>query len=227
MSVDAFESPGTLAKWAAGVVVKAEISEVARWRMLEYWMQVELYRYLEKGTVGEWKHLGEHEQPYYTTLPRSGSKFNSKWVDLVVAEPSLERPQRIVWIELKDIGRSEHRLKANASGLGQDLAALYRLDPQMTQDLWLRPPPHIVDIGRAAEWERFADGIVSADHLIAQIVLVPKQFANEEHEAVLIENWLKTFKSRTGSNLKADKIVRAEAGEFSIYATVLSLPEYS
>jgi len=35
MSFDAFESPNTLAKWAAGVVVKAAISEVARWRMLE------------------------------------------------------------------------------------------------------------------------------------------------------------------------------------------------
>jgi len=190
-------------------------------------MQGELYRSLEKGTAGIWKHLGEHEQPYYTTLPRSGSKYNTKWVDLVLAEPSLERPARIVWVELKDIGRSEHRLMANASGLGQDLAALYRLDPRLTQDLWLRPPPHIVDIGRKTEWDRLADGIVSAEHVIAQLVLVPEMFTGDEHKAVLIQNWLNAFKSRTGVSFEAEKIARAQAGEFSIYATVLKLPAYS
>ena len=221
---DPFESPKTLAKWAADVIMNAGIAEVSRWRMLEYWMQVELYRSVQNGTAGGWKHLGDHEQPYYTTLPRSGSKYNTKWVDLVLAEHSLRHPNRIVWAELKDIGRSEHRVRANASGLGQDLAALFKLDPQKTQDLWLHPPAHVIDIGRKPEWDRFAQGLVSANHTIAQIVLVPKLFTGEKHENVLIENWLKTFKFRTNSNIEAEQIAQADAGDFSIYATMLLLP---
>ena len=112
-----------LAAWAASVITAAgKIFEVAQWRMLEYWMQVELYRAVQSGYAGKWKHLGDHEQPYFTMLPRTGSKYNTKWVDLVFAEPSLKQPRQIVWIELKDIGRSQHRLQANASGLGQDLS---------------------------------------------------------------------------------------------------------
>jgi len=38
------------------------------WRMLEYWLQVELYRAVENGAATTWRHLGEYEQPYFTDL---------------------------------------------------------------------------------------------------------------------------------------------------------------
>jgi hypothetical protein len=120
--------------------------------MLEYWMQVELYRAAETGNAGAWKYLGEYEQPYYTTIPRSGCKSNTKWVDMVLAEPLLQSPRRIAWIELKDVGRSKLTLAANLKGVGHDLAALYTLLPQKTKEIWLNPLPHAIDRGRLDEW---------------------------------------------------------------------------
>lgn len=93
-------------------------------------------------------------------------------MDLVLAEPSLEKPERIVWMELKDIGRSDHTLMINAKGLGQDLAALWSLRPVQTRDTWLNPPPHVVDRGRIPEWQRFAPLLTSAKYLISQVVIV-------------------------------------------------------
>ena len=107
--------------------------------MLEYWMQVEIYHAVEKGQAGNWRHLGYYEQPYYTSTPLSGSKTNIKWVDLVFVSPNLEKPKRIIWIELKDLGRSTDRIISNAKVLGHDLAALYHLNTVETKRVWMTP----------------------------------------------------------------------------------------
>jgi hypothetical protein len=105
---DPFSSSKALSEWGSRILSKQGIDEIAHWRMIEYWMQVELFRAVESNHCGAWRHLGAFEQPYYTYIPRSGSKYNVKWIDLVFAEPKLNEPERIVWIELKDIGRSPH-----------------------------------------------------------------------------------------------------------------------
>jgi hypothetical protein len=64
--------------------------------MLEYWFQVELYRAVQIGASSSWQHLGFFEQPYYTELPRTGSKTNTKWIDLVCASPNAIEPELIL-----------------------------------------------------------------------------------------------------------------------------------
>jgi len=160
------------------------------------------------------------------TFPRSGSKTNTKWVDLVLAEPSLDNPSRIVWIELKDMGRSAHTVIANAKGLGHDLAALWSLRPLETQQMWLDPPAHVTDRGRLQEWEKFASGLLKAQHFISQIVIVPNA-ANSNISVNDIEKiWIGVFEQRTQST-NADvglDISRAETRSFTVYALIQDLP---
>lgn len=226
MIADPFLSSDALAEWAAEVLSARGIDNVAKWRMLEYWVQVELYRAIEAGTAGAWRSLGEYEQPYFTELPRSGSKTNTKWVDLVIAEPSLDSPSRIAWIELKDIGRNHHTLVANSKGLGNDFAALWSLRPLQTQQTWLNPPGHAIDRGRLPEWNAYGPGLVNAQHLIAQIVIIPKSawqfFSPAEMEGL----WLGAFKQRTKSKSFEARVVfaRRDTRMFSVYAVVHHLP---
>ncbi len=100
--------------------------------MLEYWMQVEFYSAIESDSACPWNYFGEYEQPYFTQTPKPGSKHKIKWIDLVFAEPIKKNPKQIVWVELKDIGRSEHTVMANAYGIGIDLAALFTIEPAKT-----------------------------------------------------------------------------------------------
>jgi hypothetical protein len=219
-------SSAEIAKWAAEVLSERGIDEVATWRMLEYWLQVELYRAMEDGTGGVWRHLGEYEQPYFTDQPNSGSKTKTKWIDLIFATPPLNLPDRIVWIELKDIGRSSHTIVTNAKGLGYDLAALWSLCPVETQQLWLNPPPHAIDRGRLTEWNNYGPGLLNAKHMIAQIVLVPKpalQFISDDE----MENlWLSAFEQRIKSKRSEVGIIisRAETKLFIIHALIHDLP---
>ncbi len=215
-----------LAEWTAKVLSARGIDDVATWRMLEYWLQVELYRAVEAGAAPPWRHLGEYEQPYFTGQPNSGSKTNTKWIDLVFAVPPLNSPNRIVWVELKDGGRSAHTLVSNSKSLGYDLAALWSLCPIETQQMWLNPPPHIIDRGRLSEWSDYGPGLQKAKHLIAQIVLVPKsalQFVSADE----LENlWLSAFEQRTKSKRAEVGIVisRAETKSFTIHALIHDLP---
>jgi len=43
-STSPISSSAEIAEWAAEVLSARGIDEVATWRMLEYWLQVELYR---------------------------------------------------------------------------------------------------------------------------------------------------------------------------------------
>lgn len=188
-------------------------------------MQAELYRAAETGKAGAWRHLGEHEQPYYTAMPVSGSKKNVKWVDLVLAEPKLESPEEIVWIELKDIGRNSSTLKNNIKGLGQDLAALYRLDPKKTMDIWADPPFYVIDKGRKNEWDLYAKSLDTQNHLIAQIVLVPKIIFEDTSADSITKSWLETFENRASVKPDEHKISISHAiGEkFMIFSLISKL----
>jgi len=229
MTTDPFENSETLSAWTSDVLVQRGIQEVAKWRMLEYWMQVELYRAVEAGHAGGWRYLGEYEQPYYTKIPRSGRKYNTKWVDMVLAELNLDSPGRVVWIELKDVGRSEHTLEPNLKGLGRDLAALYTLNPIKTKEIWMNPPPHAVDKGRQEEWNFCASALDVDDHLIAQIVIVPQVMVNEVGGQFVSHNWLDSFEKRATveSTKHGIHIAQTDRGGFSTFALVAPLPKDS
>lgn len=227
--VDPLSSSSVLAAWTAGILSGRGVDDVAAWRMLEYWLQVELYRAVEAGAAGVWRHLGEYEQPYFTDTPRSGSKTHTKWIDLVLAEPTLEEPHRIAWIELKDLGRSAHTIVANARGLGHDLAALWSLRPAETQETWLNPPAHVIDRGRLSEWGAFAPALLRANHLISQIVIVPKSAQESISADAMEELWLGAFEERAKlSGSEGGFVVgRAETRQFLVHALVRGLPQKS
>lgn len=151
MQLTPFSDSNTLADWAAENLGVRGIDEVSEWRMLEYWFQVEIFRLAQSCMAGTRHHIGNYEQPYHTELPRSGSKTKTKWIDLVLANPAPEAPEAIVWVELKDLGRSKSTTINNAKGLGHDLAALWALSPDKTKRLWLSPQPHSIDRGRLDE----------------------------------------------------------------------------
>ena len=222
-AIDPFSCSKALSEWSSQILMKQGVDEIYKWRMIEYWMQAELFRAVESNMAGAWRYFGAFEQPYYTAVPRSGSKYNVKWIDLVFAEPKLKKPERIVWIELKDIGRSAHTLISNARGLGQDLSALYMFDPSKTKEIWINPPEHVVDRGRTQEWKELCEGIKRANHLIAQIVLVPKNFMSETEQNQLIENWLATFRNRI-AHVGQEPLVPIESDstqQFAVFALVM------
>lgn len=218
-----FSSSKDLSEWSSRILNEQRVDQISNWRMIEYWMQVELYRAVESGDSGEWRHYGNFEQPYYTTIPRSGSRYNIKWIDLAFASPTLNEPEKIVWIELKDIGRSPHTLVYNARGLGQDLSALYTIDPIKTKEVWLNPPKHVLDKGRTDEWSELSKGFEKAQHLISQIVLVPLFLLDTGLEDQLRENWLMTFRNRIttlGEILQID-IQYEDTDKFRVFALVM------
>ena len=225
MIEDAFNSSVALSVWSANTLQRRGIDEVARWRMLEYWMQVELYRAVQDGDAGAWRHVGDFEHPYYTEHPARGSKLKTKYIDLVLAEPCPSAPARVVWVELKDLGRSHTTLSTNAKGLGHDLAALWALSPSRTKELWLSPLPHTIDRGRFEEWRQFGPGIASGQHLIAQITLCHKGLLSNVADVEVKSQWLDAFQYRSGSGDwgGAYEIATAETEQFVVFALVTSL----
>lgn len=221
---DPFGSSVALARWAAGILRAQGIDYISKWRMLEYWMQVELYRSVNDSKAGVWRYVGDHEQPYHTDVPLSDRKSEAKWVDLLLAEPDPKSPKRLVWVELKDVGRSEHTLEANAVGLGQDLAALYSLNPSKSKKLWLEPHASRVDKGRVKEWEAYAAVLDCDDQLIAQTVLVPKEFC-QRHAKMIVDTWRQTFEKRAKVSPLSHKITieRSDTDQFAIFALVSGL----
>jgi len=220
-----FLSSKSLSEWSAHNLKDRGIDEVADWRMLEYWFQVELFRLAKQGRAGSWHHIGNFEHPYHTDLPRSGSKTKTKWIDLVFAEPNPSQPNTIVWIELKDIGRSKNTVVSNAKGLGHDLAALWALSPTKTKDLWLNPQPHSIDRGRLEEWNKFGPYLDQAKQLIAQIVIGPIALEDHMSPEKIIDAWLESFLLRTGSNAPAPEVAVEKTEKFYVYGLVTELPK--
>ena len=217
--MDPFYDSQSLASWAADALAKQGIDELARWRMLEYWAQVELFRALERGQADGWRHLGDFEQPYFTHAPLSGSKTNYKWADLVCAKQGTPALERIAWVELKDLGRNPQTLANNARGVGQDLAALFEIDPEQTRLAWEHPPDDVVDQGRTSQWAEFAPGLSSASHIVAQVVLIDKEPLRLLGDEALLGAWSDSFRARVGAGFP--KIARWDTDRFVIFATVL------
>jgi hypothetical protein len=115
----------------------------------------------------------------------------------------------------------------NARGLGNDLAALWSLRPIETQQMWLNPPPHVIDRGRLSEWNLYGPGLQNAKHLIAQIVLVHKSVRQLISADEMEHLWLSQFEQRTKSKRSEVGIVisRAETNSFTIHALIHNLPK--
>lgn len=231
MDINPFSSSDALASWASAILVDQNIDQIASWRMLEYWMQAELYRTATNGQAGAWKYIGEYEQSYHTETPRSGSKTNTKWVDLIFGELENELPKRVVWIELKDLGRSKGTMEANLKCVGMDLAALYGLRIPETRQLWLNPPPHAVDKGRQNEWNSISPWLDVSEHLIAQIIIVPHSLI-EKNPDEISKIWLDAFEARAKPDKNhgikiswCDMPSTVEEVGLSIYALVVNLPQ--
>lgn len=220
--MDPFTDSQQLANWTASILVARHLDEVANWRMVEYWIQVELFRAVQSGSAPDWHHIGDFEHPYYTGLPKSGSKTNTKWIDLVFSRPNPKTPETVVWCELKDLGRSRATAKSNAKGLGIDLAALWALDPIKTKELWLNPPAHSKDRGRLLEWNQSGNGLAKAKHMISQIALCHKSLCAEMAVELMKELWLSSFASRTGVSLPSNSysIATSETGKFVVFGLV-------
>lgn len=224
---DPFANSSTLARWVANILSAKGIDQINKWRMVEYWMQVELYRAVEDGKAGTWRYLGEHEQPYWTNAPLPRSKSNIKWVDLLLAEPS-DRAQRIIWVELKDIGRNQNTLDNNLTGVGLDLAALYKINIPETRKLWRGPHGVAVDRGRLEEWQYCAPALDCDAHLIAQIVVVSKKLLDVEKEDShsITDKWLTTFEKRVEIQRTEHSIqvARSDTVGFAIFGLVANVP---
>ena len=217
-----FASAEDLAAWAAEFLQTRGIDAIADWRMLEYWVQVELYRAVQLNQAGTWRHLGDYEQPCVTRIPRA--KSETKWVDLVLARERDARVERVFWLELKDLGRNPQTADINALGLGKDLAALWSIDKAATIEQWRKPPARAVDRGRLYHWSQLAESTVGADWWIGQVVIVPKQRFESVTEQNIKEPWLKEFESRVtrkrGAVPSRPVIARAMTDAFRVYAVV-------
>lgn len=228
-NIETFSNSQQLAKWSAEILKGAKIDGITDWTMLEYWFQVELWRAVKLGTAGEWKSMGGFEHPYYTHFKKGNAKINWKWIDLAFAEPNLEQPRRIVWLELKDLGRPGIRLIPNSQGVGRDLAALVGLDIEETLKGWGNPTDYIKDNNTKIELPKLANGIRSSKpkHYIGQIVIMPKNKLVSNKEDEIMMHWEKSFKNNTKNNIKIqemnikDKIARSDTDQFAVFALFL------
>lgn len=212
-----------MALWIAEVLEGAGVDEVANWRMLEYWFQCEIYRAVLTSDSVAWMPLGHYEQPYYTHFPRSGSKTNTKWVDLGFVE-TVNNPQTVVWLELKDLGRSPHTVRTNAANFGLDLAALVGLDVERTVRNLRDPPGNTIkDKARAEEWLIVADIVQRAIHQIGQVALLSKELDSilgpEEIESL----WSTAFRRKTGDSRSELNFGRSETERFRVHTLLRPL----
>lgn len=228
-SKEPFASAQDLAPWAAEVLQARGIDAIADWRMLEYWVQVELYRAAQLDRAGTWRHLGDYEQPCVTRIPRA--KSETKWVDLVLAREREGRIERILWVELKDLGRNPQTAAINARGLGKDLAALWGIDKAATIGQWRKPPARAVDRGRLHHWSQLAESTAGADWWIGQVVIVPKRRFESVTEGDIREPWLREFDARVkrkrGVAPPRPVIARAMTEAFRVYAVIERGPSHA
>lgn len=221
-NVDRLGTSASMAAWVAEVLTFRGIDEIADWRMLEYWFQVELYRAVSQGYAGDWDHLGDYEQPYFTRAPRA--KSNTKWIDLVFRSPREGPVERTLWIELKDLGRNANTLRINATGLGKDLAALRGIDRDKTLHQWTNPPAMAVDRGRLAAWMVQADAAAAGTWHLGQVAIVLKDSLNlvpaDEIEQLWIAESQKRCMQLTGDGVPhtAATVSRAETDKFVVLA---------
>lgn len=225
----AFASAESLAHWAAGILQARGIDAIADWRMLEYWMNVELYGAVQGGSAGNWRHLGCYEQPYKTRFKIPGRKSNTKWIDLLLGWPTAEGPEHVMWIELKDLGRNPKTLAANAAGLGKDLAALWGIEKAATLAQFKKQESLAVDRGRGEEWLGLAGTLESAHWWFGQIAIA-RQDVRREASVDVADHWLASFRKRLEDNEppqsppRPPQIARENTVRFEVYVLVDELP---
>lgn len=226
-----FDSSASVAAWAATVLRERGIDHLADWRMLEYWMNVELYGALLGGRAGAWRHLGQYEQPYVTRYRVPGRKTDTKWIDLVLGWPSSTSPSRVIWIELKDLGRNPSTLVTNCKGLGKDLAALLGIRKPDSLVQLRQPTEFSVDRGRLKEWSDLADAIEAAEWWIGQVVIVRKETMGGSTADDLVRHWRDGFERRLKNNrppVRAPmlaEIAQDTTDEFIVFASVKRLSD--
>ncbi len=92
--------------------------------------------------------------------------------------------------------------------------------------MWLDPPAHVIDRGRLQEWEKYAPGLLKAQHFISQIVIVPNAAISNISIGDIEKIWIGAFEQRTKST-NADvgfDISRAATRSFTVYALIHDLP---
>ena len=80
---------------------------------IEYWFQVELYRAIQSGSAGPWRHLGTYEQPYRQSAIKT--KTGWKWADFVLVRDQDDGQRKDLWEEPKGRGRADRPLRVPES----------------------------------------------------------------------------------------------------------------
>lgn len=173
--------------WIKSVLHERRVSEVISWRMLEYWLQVELFRSLNRLIFDDFKAEGTYEIPYVTSYsPRNREKIGVKWSDLL----AINRKESLaIWFELKDLGRSVNRLEYNAKGVGKDLVSLYKLSWKETLNELRNPRVTSKDVNRKEEFLKVADDLEQCRHMLGIVVVIfPSEDFNAEKCKKIITN---------------------------------------
>jgi len=213
----------SLGQWVKNILSKSRIDTISEWRMLEYWIQVEIYRNLLEEDWVSWKPVGDYEQPYYTRNPHLGSKSNWKWADLVIWRKRNGKNE-MLWFELKDLGRSKERLDDNIKQVAFDTVALKGFDAFKTLEGWLEPPEVIRDKGRIKEWKSNSFIFDGANHRFAQVILIPLHFADtsDEHNNIKTtwNKFLMDILKNTNVNI-THNINVSTTQKFSIFSIIM------
>jgi hypothetical protein len=134
-----------------------------------------------------------------------------------------------LWIELKDLGRNPKTIKANAVGLGRDLAALWGIERELTLAQFRQQEALAVDRGRGDEWLNLAQSLGYAQWWFGQIVIARRDV--REDAGVDVEDlWLTAFEKRLKGNEPpqaappSPQIARENTARFEVYALVDALP---
>lgn len=187
-SLAAFDA-ASLAAWGANALkpIFEGQGHASRWRMLEYWWQVELYMRPPEGA----EVVGDFELPYRTAFAHRSPELGVKWSDLVY-----RRGNTNLVVELKDLGPNPLRVHKNAEGVGLDLAALLALNGDATlswytrlgtsekasDELDARRDGAVRDAGRKGEYSRVASTL--AGGLWRGAVLLLSRDAEDEKKVV-------------------------------------------
>ena len=221
-----FDSAAGLAAWAAEVLRARGIDAIYDWPMLECWARVELFRAARVGEAAPWKPSGGYEPPYVTRIPRARPETSR--TDLLFAKDLDRAPERVLWLELRDLGRDPGTVNTHAANLGEDLAVLWGIDKAATLKQWLHPPVSAVGLAKAEEWKRTAGETANAQWGFGQVVIVAKRRFESVPERHIAGLWLKAYEHRvettTGICPERPVVEWAETKEFLVSALIEALP---
>jgi hypothetical protein len=215
--------------------------------MLEYWWQVELFWRLRRGEATGWTVLGDYEYPYWTACSQSKKKLagpgaeiaatevllgpktgygacGAKWIDLALASSD----KRALLIEMKDLGRAEHRLRKNAFGVGKDLAAIHHTLRAATLRELREPGPSTKDLARRSDFEKVSATLEACSTAYgAVLVMYSKGQIADDEVTKCIRKRYSEWAGLDGEPGNLDSSGPVPAGEFVVQAMTISLPRWS